>query len=563
MVKLRFSAERLVEVSGFEIDVLRDSLFRLKCETEESGGFVEVEVNPDRPDMFSAEGIGRAVRGLMSVELGWSPPNLVDTGISILNEFPQSRPIIAGAVVYDVKVDEPFLQELIQFQEKLHETLGRRRRKVAIGLHDLSKVRGEKLTYTLVDLDTTMEPLGVGKKVTVRETLRITEQGAKYGGLSLVEKDGRVLHPAILDGGGKIVSLPPVINSENTKVEAGTRDLFIDVTGTDEQAVNQVLGVLVLNLVERRGARLGYVTLLGRDSPTKVSPSLDTRRQKVNVNYVNRVLGTDLTIDEASLALLRMRHAVDPLALSEGELVALVPPFRVDVIGLIDLVEDIAIAIGYDSPMLSPAEPPVMPTGSLTVMTRLARRSRDLMIGLGFTELLSYLLTSYNLLEVMGIADQAVRVKNPVQADLDALRPSLVPSLLTAMAYNVMKKKPVRLFEIGKVAIRRVNDVEEERRLGAGLMDDAVGYEDVQAVAYSYLRSLGLSPSATPLAETRFLLEGRAAELLADGRPVGIIGEVRPVVLERLNIDYPVAVFEISLDRVLEAISGGAAGQTA
>ncbi len=563
MVKLHFSAERLAETTGLEVGVLKDALFRLKCEVEESEGALEVEVNPDRPDMFSAEGIGRAVRGLAAIELGWSPPEPVGSGVQLVNESPSSRPVIAGAVIYGANVDEQFLVELIQFQEKLHETLGRRRRKVAIGIHDLSKIRGKRLTYALVGLDAYMVPLGSNTRMTVKDALAVTEQGVKYGGLSIVEREGLPLHPAITDEEGNIISLPPVINSELTRIEAGTKDLFIDVTGIDEQAVNQVLNVLVLNLVERKGAQLGTVTVVRRGRPEAIRPSLETHPQRLDLGYINGVLGTDLTVDEVSFALLKMRYPIEASALAGDNLMAQVPPFRVDVLGPIDLVEDVAIALGYDSPKLNPLEPAVAPTGSLSPMSRLTRRSRDLMIGLGYTELLSYLLISFNVLNMMGLSEAAVRVRNPVQSDLDALRPSLAPSLLMAMAYNVRKRKPVKLFEIGKVVNKGPKGVTEDRRLGAGLMDDSVGYEDVQAVAYSYLRSFGLTPSATPLVAPRFLLDGRSAELMANGRPVGVIGEVRPDVLEGLNIDYPVAVFELSLESLIQVITSGGAGQVA
>ena len=563
MVKLRFSTDRLVELTGLEVDVLKDALFRLKCEVDESQGTIDVEVNPDRPDMFSAEGIGRAVRGITAIELGWSPPETVTSGLKLVNESPSSRPFIGGAVVYGVNVDEQFLVELIQFQEKLHDTLGRRRRKVAIGIHDLSKVRGRRLTYKLVGLDASMTPLGSSSRMTIKEVLASTEQGIKYGGLSVVELEGRPLHPAIMDEEGNIISLPPVINSELTRVEVGTRDLFIDVTGVDEQAVNQVLNVLVSNLAEREGARLGTVVVTKAGQGDVARPALELRPQRLELEYVNRVLGTDLTIDEASFALLKMRYPLDESSLAGNRLTALVPPFRVDVLGQIDLVEDVAIALGYDSPKLSPVEPVVVPNGQLSLMSRLVRKSRDLMVGLGFTELLSYLLTSYNVLRLMDLSDIAVRVKNPVQSDLDALRPSLAPSILTAMAYNVRKRKPVKLFEIGKVVVRDAAGVAEDRRLGVGLMDDSVGYEDVQAVAYSYLRSLGLTPTAAPLTSPRFMLGGRSAQLMANGVPIGVIGEVRPDVLEALNIDYPVAFFELSLVSLSQVITNGNSGQVA
>ncbi|MGC9071117.1 MAG: phenylalanine--tRNA ligase subunit beta [Acidilobus sp.] len=560
MVKLRFSADRLVEAGGVEIDVLKDALFRLKCEVEENAGELEVEVNPDRPDMFSVEGIVRAVRGLMALELGWPQPQIAESGLLIANETPSSRPVIAGAVVYNVNVDEELVPELMQFQEKLHDTLGRRRRKVAIGIHDLSKIRGRRLRYKLVGLDYEIIPLGSKKEMTVKDVLSFTEQGVKYGSISLVKGEGKALHPAILDENGNVISLPPVINSDLTRVESGTRDLFIDVTGTEPRIVDEILNVLVSNLLERKGARLGYVQIAGPEG-MYLKPSLSPKRKDLNVSYVNQVLGTDLTFDDVAFSLLKMRHSVEPA--TGDHLVVLVPPFRVDVLGSVDLVEDVAIALGYDSPRLSPTEPPVIPTGKLTGMTRLARLSRDIMIGLGFTELMSYLLTSYHLLEILGLRGQVVRIKNPVQADLDALRPSLTPSLLAAVEASVSRRKPVRLFEIGKVVFVEEGNLVEERRLGAALMDDAVSYEDIQAIAYSFLRALGLQPSARPLRGPGFLLEGRIAELLANGKSVGIVGEVSPYVLEALGVSYPVALFEISLSKLLEVLTGGNPGSEA
>ncbi|MGC9209785.1 MAG: phenylalanine--tRNA ligase subunit beta [Acidilobus sp.] len=560
MVTVRFSAERLVEASGVEVDVLKDALFRLKCEVEEADGELEIEVNPDRPDMFSVEGIARAVRGLMALELGWSRPEAFNTGVSIMNEAPPSRPVIAGAVIYGVNLDEESVSELMQFQEKLHDTLGRRRRKVAIGIHDLSKVKGRTLKYTLVSLDYEMVPLGYTKKIPVKDVLKLTEQGVKYGGLSLMEEEGSLVHPAILDEEGNIISLPPVINSDITKVEAGTKDLFIDVTGTDLHAVEEVLNVLVSNLLERKGARLGQVSVIEAGS-ARTTPTLKPVVKELSVGYVNEVLGTNLTIDDIAFSLLKMRHALGQR--QEGVVNVVVPPFRVDVIAPIDLVEDVAIALGYDSPWLSPTEPPVAPTGELMVSTRLTRLSRDIMIGLGFTELMSYLLTSSRLLETLGISETALRIKNPVQADLDALRPSLVPSLLAALEVNVSRKKPIRLFEVGKVVFVQANSVEEDKRLGAALMNDSVSYEDIQAVAYSYLRALGLSPSAKPVKPPRYMIDGRTAELFANGMPIGLAGEVSPEILEALNISYPVAIFEISLNKVLEALNYGASGPKA
>jgi len=121
-----------------------------------------------------------------------------------------------------------------------------------------------------------MRPLGNERTMTIREVLAHTEQGVKYGNLSLTSFEGRAAHPAILDEEGNIISLPPVINSDITRVEAGTRDLFIDVTGTDPYMVSKVLDVLVSNLLERRHSRLGIVTI-SQDGSLRESPNMSTK----------------------------------------------------------------------------------------------------------------------------------------------------------------------------------------------------------------------------------------------------------------------------------------------
>lgn len=556
MVTLRFRPERLVETTGLDLDIVEEALFRLKCETELNDNYLSVEINPDRPDMFISEGIARAVRGIESIELGWTPLDgkLRNSGLELVNEMPETRPYIAAAVVYNVNVDsESFLEELVQFQEKLHDTVGRRRRKVAIGFHDLAKVKSKRLRYSMIPLKSSMVPLGGSEPMSIAEVLRSTEQGVKYGNISLAEG----LHPAFTEDGGAVLSLPPVINSELTRVEVGTRDLLIDVTGTDLASVLKVLDIITLNLAERRGTYIGFVRVVPRTGEPLHTPVLKSRELSLDINYVNRVLGTDLTVDEVTLSLLKMRHSASP---ENGHVKVTIPPFRYDIISEIDLVEDIAMALGYDSPKLLPSKYMNDARGSLLDHTLLSRAARDIMAGLGFTEVMSYILTSSSLLRLFDMISDTVELKNPVQEELDALRPSLVPQLLQLMFFNVSKTKPVNIFEIGKTVKKIGSEAVEDLKLAAATMDDSVSYEDIQAVAYAFIRSFGLKPSAKPLTAS-WLLAGRSASLLANGHEIGVIGEINPVILDKLNVTYPVAVFELSLTELLKVIRAGAAGQ--
>ena len=555
MVVVRLKRNRLEELTGVGFDVIKEYLFSLKCEVSEEGDYVSVEVNPDRPDMFISEGVSRALRGILDIELGWRPLTVTDGSLTIVNESPASRPFIMGAVVRGVYVDEDLLVELMQFQEKLHDTIGRRRRKVAIGIHDLSKIDGRSLTYKMLPLDTKFVPLNASASMEIREVLKATEQGQKYGALSVVEG----LHPAIVDERGDVISLPPVINSEKTKVEAGTRDLFIDVTGTDQSVVSKTLDVLVSTIIEgKRSAKIELVNVLSPKGAALKSPALQTRGLKLSYLEVNQVLGTDLTTHDIALSLLRMRYGLE--GEDEETVSAVVPPFRVDVLSNIDLVEDVAIALGYESERLAPPKYSIDTSGNLLAITRLKRTSRELMVGLGFTELMSYLLAPSEVSELVEDADSVIRIKNPVVSYLDSVRPSVVASLLLALKDNVGAPKPVKVFEIGKAATKANGRPAEDERLAAAIMDYSVSFEDIQAVAYAYVRALGGAPSTRP-APVKYLIGGRSASLLVNGVEVGYVGELSPEILVKLGIDYPVAAFEVSLRKLLEVLAGGAAGR--
>ena len=149
MPVIKIRPERLNKLlPGMSMEEIEEALFKLKGEVEiGEDGYIYVELNPDRPDMYIGEGIVRAVKGLLGVERGYTPPRVRQAGVEVVADRVVSRPFISVAVVYNVGIDEEFMEELIQFQEKLHDTIGRRRRKMAIGLHDLDKIPSSRIMY--------------------------------------------------------------------------------------------------------------------------------------------------------------------------------------------------------------------------------------------------------------------------------------------------------------------------------------------------------------------------------------------------------------------------------
>jgi phenylalanyl-tRNA synthetase beta chain len=544
---LRFKAERLARLIGLDDPSMLDNVaFRLKGELEwGEEGEVYIELNPDRPDMYVGEGFARAARGLLGVELGYRPPHARPSGVRVEAGEVPTRPYVAAAVVYGVDIDGEYLEELIQFQEKLHDTLGRRRRKAAIGIHDLSKLPSTEIAYRMVRVDEAeMTPLHGDRRMKVSEVLSTTDQGARYGAIS---RAGR-LHPALL-AGEEIIALPPVINSDITRVEPGTRDVFIDVTGTDPATVLSTLEVLVAGLAERPGAVVGTVEVSAPRMPG-VTPRLEARRVNLSVSWASRLLGVDIGAGELARLLQRARHNAVP-ATGEEAVEVDVPPYRVDVLGPVDLVEDAAMMMGYEA--LQPRLPQLRTRGGLDPLTELSRAFKSLAVGLGFTQAMQLVLTSPRVVGALGLSGAAVEVANPVQAEYSVLRPSLVVSAIQFLAENQHGEKPVRVFEVGEVVWREGRDVVEEYRAALAILDDSVSYEDIQAPLYSILRILGASFRAER-AGIPWAIPGRAAVLVSpSGGTLAWLGEVSPEVLERLGIEYPVALAEVSLS----ALAGG------
>ncbi|MEM4558836.1 MAG: phenylalanine--tRNA ligase subunit beta [Acidilobaceae archaeon] len=542
MPVLRFRPERLYELTGIDLELLREYLFKLKCEVEESEGYIAVEVNADRPDMFIGEGLARAVKGIQGLEEGWVKPRTIDSGLSLRVEDVPSRPYIVAAIVYDVNIDsEAYLEELIQFQEKLHEGLGRSRRRAAVGLHDLDKIPSKNLSYRMVSVDDEFIPLGYSKPMKIRDVLERDEKGLAYGKISRLGDR----HPAIISG-DEIITIPPVLNSNITRLDVGTRNLFIDVTSTSLETAEAILNIIVSNLAERSRAIVGLVRI---NSPWGgYYPRLEPRAMSIKANDVNSILGTSYSLEDIATMLRRMRYNV----YIRGDYAIIeIPPYRIDVSKPIDIAEDVAIYVGYESIGF---EKPVMlyaKRGEYSRLSRLVKIIRTILVGMNFTEVMQLSLVSPTIVDALGFRDYSVEVLNPVQVDYSILRPTLAATILKVLRENTHMSKPLKIFEIGPVVYRSNGGIIDEECLAIALMDEDASYEQLQAVVYTLLRTLGVTFTVRKAIRPH-TMDGRTSEILVGGVAVGYIGEVKPEVLEAIGLDYPVVLAEISLNKMVE-----------
>ncbi len=557
MPTISVSKKDLLELVGkrdLRDEELAEALEMVKAEVKAFGlDEITLEVTADRADMFSAEGVARSLKGFLEVEVG-APNYPVRNGredlvVRVDESVKGVRPFVACAAVLGCPLGEEGLRQLIQLQEVLHKTHGRNRKKFAIGLHNFDVVKAP-IVYTAKRFDEfSFTPLEADREMSGREIVEKHPKGVEYG---WIIKD-RGLAPLLVDANGNVLSMPPIINSDLTKVSARTKNLLIDVTGTDLKAVEDALAILVANLAERGGEIVRFEVQEG-PGIKRVEPRTEGKVMTVSYDRLVEVTGIRVPLDEVVRCLMRSRLDV---AARGKDLDVVVPFYRVDVMDDVDVAEDFAIGYGYNR--IAPEVPAVTSRGRELELVSFSRLCRELMVGYGFQEVLNYMFTSDKKLDHACMYEKRIRVAKPVSSDYTCLRTSLIPPLLDFLSENTHVEYPQKVFEVGDVVLVDESLDEKslhDRRLAALYADYKAGYEDVQAVLYSLLRILNVK-FEVKRDNRDLMIEGRCASVLINGEVVGLIGEIRPEVLLRFGLQTPVAAFEISLSKLYRAWSVG------
>jgi len=572
-------------------EALKDDLFNLGLEFEgesEDGGF-ELEFAPDRLDRLSVEGIARSLRYQYGDDRGVYVPSTNDAEWTIeVDGTPEERPYVTGAVVRGLDLDEDSLDSLIQLQEKLHATMGRKRAKGAIGVHDLTMLKGgsassgdqteaerddarvssgegaeKSIRYTGIDPEgEEFVPLEGDAAMTPAEVLSEHHIGVEYADLVA----GLDTVPAIYDSVG-LFSFPPVINGKRTEVTADSRDLFIEMTGTDQWTIDHMLNIVCYAL-DARGGRVEEVNVeYADDAPGEYSgrsfvrPDFQTKTKTVAHDRIETILGVEL--DERDVADLAERSGLDasradPDGNEEIEAYEIeIPPYRVDALHPIDVIDDLGRAYGFNT--LEPRYPDVSTVGGRHDRSKLERATRDVLVGLGFEDLLNFYMISeahnYERLNVSQDSDvvgggEAVTIQEPYSEDYTMLRSWALPSIMLVLENNTHRSYPQDLAEIGlaaEVDESTNTNVAEHRTVAAAVARHDASYEDakarLQAIAANFDKELTTPPTEHPT-----FIDGRTAAVELDGEAVGVIGEVHPEVLVEHDLEVPVAAFEFRLD---------------
>ncbi len=548
------------EQCGQATEVLEQESFNGACEWCGSRAVVQagtsevirISLLPVRPDMFDAAGLARALRGYLGIETGLPVYRLEPSRFKVTVQpgLESIRPHIVAGVVRGLVMDDETVKTVMKMQENLHWALGRNRRRASIGVYDLDTVEPD-FEYSAVAPDGVKfvplfgMPDGM-RAATPEEILDRHPKGVGYRHLLAPFER----YPLLSDSRGRVLSMPPIINSEDTRVTSKTRNLFIDVTGPDKNAIEKTLAVIACGLADL-GAKVETVQVAYPDGTKEVTPDLKPQVRSIDPRAAETLIGAP--VPDMTAVLARMRYGAE---MKDGRLSVRIPAYRADIMHECDLFEDVAIGYGYHN--IAPRLVPSMTVGSHQPIEELSTTARRVMTGFGFLEIMTPALTcEREHYQLLGVEDRDVprhvRLENPISVEQTMMREQLITGLLSTFRANTTREMPQHIFEVGDCFAlddKTETGVRTERRLAASTAGPKAGFADARAWCEALARELGGKVVFVSTEHSAFI-PGRvaAAQLVCDQSVVnwGIVGEIHPAVLEAFGLGQPVATFEVNL----------------
>jgi len=530
---------------------------------------LKIELNDtNRPDLWGTAGCARQLKVYFDGKIpdyGFfsSPGNLKKTTrkVKVLATVKQVRPYLSGFVAKGKSISDSLLRDMIQTQEKLAWNFGRKRRCISMGLYRTSLIKWP-IVYKGVDPDSvSFVPLQWDVPLTLREILKQHPKGKEYAFI----QEHEPIHPLLTDVEGFVLSYPPIINSNDLgAVQVGDNEVFVELTGTDIATLNLAASIVACDLADNGFTIEPVEVEYEFDTPygkSMVTPYYFQEPVFCSLSRIEKFLGEKLSADECVKALTRMGVKAEKAndcergqKMEKTEGVRAWPPeYRNDFLHAADVMED--VMIGRSLKSFKPERPADSTIGRLLPITLFSRQVKELLIGLGYQEMIyNYLGSRKDLVEKMrGGGEKIIRIFNPMTENYEYVRDSVLASLMESESISGRSVYPHKIFEVGKVAY--LDDSETYRsktRQFAGFLhcgSDAnfnTAAAELQTLFYYLSREYEVEGSS----DSRFI-PGRAAAIIYKGKPIGVFGELHPEVLENWGVTVPCTAGEIDLDALL------------
>jgi len=570
MPVITFDYEDLYEILGRKID--KNKLIKLlpmigSDIDDYDDKTIKVEFFPNRPDYLSVEGVARTLKGFLDMEKGLPEYFVERSGINVEvdAQLENIRPFISFGIIENIDLSGNKLKRIMDFQEDLHWVIGRDRKKVAIGIHNLDVIE-HPFYYKAADPDNvSFVPLESDEKMSLKQILEDHKKGIKYA--HLIEKFDK--YPLIIDSKGNVLSMPPIINGELTKLTEDTKNVLIDVTGTDEKAVNYALNIIMTSFAEV-GGNLKSLNIVYEDRNVE-TPNLMPKKKKIKVKNAEKIIGVDLTAFDIANYLAKVRIGAEIEA--EDSLQAVIPAYRVDILHEVDVIEN--IAVGYCFNNLEPKLPEIATIASEDKGEIFDNLLREILTGMGFLEIMSLMLTSekehYQNMKLE--EDERVIVAQPISVERTMLRKNILQGLMEFLEDNKHEELPQKIFEVGTVVYLDEaceTCTRDVKKIAGAVTHSTANFTEIKSIVDSIFVNLGLKMEVEPYKHFSFIkgrcskvkgvnswksnaikiedFEHKKSMIFEDLNITGYFGELSPEVITNFDLEYPVIAFELEFN---------------
>ena len=509
----------------------------------QDGDKIRIEYSPNRPDYSTDFGIALGLEGLLGIKKGIQKTNIKKQGkfeIKVDPSVSKIRPFVTGVIARNGTINDETIKQLMNMQEDLHFGIGRKRKKSSIGLHDLDRI-SFPLNYTTSTRGHSFVPLNSESKHTIDQILSETEVGKNYGWILGDSKNV----PIIVDSEGTTISFPPIINASVTAVTTKTKNVLVEVTSLDKDAAEDMLSVVVA-ILQMAGFEIIQLTISGGKNST---PRLNSRKIQYDTRLTEQILGLNISTSAMASSLKKCR--LD--AIQKGtKIQCIIPRYRFDVFGPMDIVEEIALGYGIDN--LTPKLSPSQKLGEKSLMTKKLEIVSKITVGFGFTEALNSSLTSKKILFDFLNRDssQMISVIDSKSQEHTILRDTILPGLIENLSKNIHESYPQKLFEVGTV-FSKAKPIHEAINLAGVIAYKESNYSEMKSILQSILKT-GFkidSKTKTPKDNVTTFANGRHSDIFVGEKSVGTIGEINSDVLDNFKIRTSVVGFEIKLSGLI------------
>jgi len=532
-------------------------------------GIYRIDIPANRYDLLCPEGISQALK----IYLGQiQPPKYVVTKpaqitrMTIKPETQDVRPYCACAILRNVTFDKFAYENFIELQDKLHNNICRRRTLVAIGTHDLDTLKGPFTYEALPPKELKFKPLNTEKEMDGEEIMTYYENHRKLGKYLHIIRD-KPRYPIIFDSNRTVLSLPPIINGDHSKISLNTKNVFIECTATDLTKANIVLNTIVttFSMYCKDKFHIEPVEVVYPDGTVRVCPDLSDKEFEASVKLINETVGVNLSTDEIINYLAKMSLDASLYDKSNTDkLKVMVPPTRSDVLHQCDIIEDVAIAYGYNN--IPKTKPHTNTIGVPFPLNKLSDMIRKEFALSGFTEVLPLILCSHdeNFAYMNRVDDgkTAVKLANPKTAEYQVVRNSLLPGIFKTIAQNKKMALPLKVFEVSDVVFK--DDTYErkarnQRNMAAVYTNKTAGFEVIHGMLDRIMAMLSTKRVAVgeeggyyiKESENPTFFPGRRADVYLNNKIIGSFGIVHPTTLEKFDINYPCSALEVNVEPFL------------